>query len=197
MAKNRDRRGSHRSEWSDEGDHNFQEPSFFQKQPSRSLSNGVDAEVLWFNSDKGFGFVQTPDGGKAFLHIRQLEAAGYKTVADGTAIKVVIQPGDKGPHVAEVLDVAPASASRRAPHSQPESSSSDRPVVGEVKGVVKFYHPDKGFGFIGQMDGGKDIFVHVSTLGRSGIAILEEGQVVWVQYAEGAKGLEARSVRIA
>ena len=196
MAKNRDRRGSHRSEWSDEGDHNFQEPSFFQQQPSRSLSNGVAAEVLWFNSDKGFGFVQTPDGGKAFLHVRQLEAAGYRTVAEGAAIKVVIQPGEKGPNVAEVLDVGAAPESARAPRSQPVNSSNDRPVVGEVKGVVKFYNADKGFGFIGHMDGGKDIFVHASTLGRSGISTLEEGQAVWVQYAEGAKGLEARSVRL-
>ena len=155
MAKNRDRRRSHRSEWSDEGDHNFQEPSFFQQQPSRGLSSGVAAEVLWFNSDKGFGFVQTPDGGKAFLHVRQLEAAGYKTVAEGAAIKVVIQPGEKGPNVAEVLDIGAAPESGRAPRSQPVSSSNDRPVVGEVKGIVKFYNADKGFGFIGHGMGAK------------------------------------------
>lgn len=196
MAKNRDRRGSRRPEWSDEGDRDFQEPSFFQQQPSRSVSNGVAAEVLWFNSDKGFGFVQTPEGGKAFLHIRQLEAAGYKTVAEGAAIKVIIQPGEKGPNVAEVLDLGPASESGRAPPSQPLSSSIDRPAVGEVKGTVKFYNSDKGFGFIGREEGGKDIFIHVSTLARAGIASLEEGQAVWVQYAEGAKGLEARSVRL-
>lgn len=196
MAKNRDRRGSHRPEWSDERGEDYQEPSFFQQRPAKSLAVGVEAEVLWFNSDKGFGFVQTPDGGKAFLHIRQLEAAGHTTVSDGAAIKVVIQPGDKGPHVAEVLDVGPAPESRQAPHSQPASSSNDGPVVDEVKGVVKFYNPDKGFGFIGPKDGGKDIFVHASTLNRSGIAILEKGQVVRVECAEGAKGPEARSVRL-
>lgn len=198
MAKNRDRRGSQRSEWGDETRDDFQEPSFFQQRPARSGAPGVDAVVLWFNSDKGFGFVQTPDGNKAFLHIRQLEAAGYTTVGDGAAIKVVIQPGDKGPHVAEVQEVGEAPQTSAAPPSprsaRPAAHASD--AGEEVQGTVKFYNPDKGFGFIGLKDGSKDVFVHVSTLSKSGIASLDQDQAVWVKYAQGAKGLEARAVRL-
>ncbi|MCO6388424.1 cold-shock protein [Aliihoeflea sp. 40Bstr573] len=192
MAKHRDRRASHRSEWSDEAPSDFQEPSFFRQRPTASAHSGVNVVVLWFNADKGFGFVQTPDGGKAFLHARQLETAGHSTVTEGTTMKVVVESGDKGPQVATVLEV----------DSPPTAKVAQRPVppvnaaVDEADGTVKFYNSDKGFGFIGLANGGKDIFVHASTLSRSGISTLEQGQAVRVTYAQGAKGLEARSVRL-
>jgi CspA family cold shock protein len=71
-----------------------------------------------------------------------------------------------------------------------------RSVVDEVEGVVKFYNSSKGFGFISTVNGSKDVFIHTSTLARSGVVTLVEGQAVWVQCAEGTKGLEARSVRL-
>jgi CspA family cold shock protein len=45
-------------------------------------------------------------------------------------------------------------------------------------GVVKFYNGTRGFGFIQPDDGGKDVFVHVSDLERSGVYSLNEGQKV-------------------
>jgi cold shock protein len=45
-------------------------------------------------------------------------------------------------------------------------------------GVVKWYNSQKGYGFIQPDDGGKDVFVHVSALERSGLRGLNEGQKV-------------------
>lgn len=45
-------------------------------------------------------------------------------------------------------------------------------------GSVKWFDQIKGYGFIEQTDGGKDIFVHISALNRSGIKTLKEGQKV-------------------
>jgi CspA family cold shock protein len=45
-------------------------------------------------------------------------------------------------------------------------------------GTVKWYNPDKGFGFIQPDDGGKDAFVHVSALERAGMSGLREGQKI-------------------
>lgn len=46
------------------------------------------------------------------------------------------------------------------------------------KGTVKWYNDQRGYGFIQPVGGGKDIFVHVSALERSGIRALSEGQKV-------------------
>ena len=45
-------------------------------------------------------------------------------------------------------------------------------------GTVKFFNSQKGFGFIQPQDGGKDVFVHISTVERAGMSNLNEGQKV-------------------
>ena len=61
---------------------------------------------------------------------------------------------------------------------------------------MKWFNPEKGFGFIARDGGGKDVFVHVSALERSGLATLEEGQHVVADVVEGRRGLEAARVRL-
>ncbi len=58
------------------------------------------------------------------------------------------------------------------------------------------YKADKGFGFVGQDNGGKDVFVHASALTRAGLSGLTEGQRVRMQVGQGQKGLEARSIEL-
>jgi CspA family cold shock protein len=45
-------------------------------------------------------------------------------------------------------------------------------------GIVKWFNPKKGFGFIQPSGGGKDVFVHISALQEAGITNLDEGQKV-------------------
>jgi CspA family cold shock protein len=45
-------------------------------------------------------------------------------------------------------------------------------------GVVKWFNPSKGFGFIQPEDGGKDVFVHITALEKAGIRNLDEGMKV-------------------
>ena len=59
--------------------------------PSATRASGsVEAIVKWFNAEKGFGFVAVAGGSEAFLHIRQLEAAGHSSVPEGARVKVRI-----------------------------------------------------------------------------------------------------------
>jgi CspA family cold shock protein len=61
---------------------------------------------------------------------------------------------------------------------------------------VKWFDAERGYGFIALDGGGKDVFVHISALERSGLTSLGEGQQVIVDVVEGRKGLEAARVRL-
>jgi cold shock protein len=142
----------------------------------------VQAVVKWYNPDKGFGFVQLADGsGDAFLHVSIVERGGHSSVPPGATLEVRAGPGPKGLQVTEILSVDSSTAQqdvpRRARPERPMYPSADQAAV-EEPGTVKWYNAMKGFGFIASDRGGKDIFVHASTLERAGIAGLTEGQRV-------------------
>ena len=61
-------------------------------------------------------------------------------------------------------------------------------------GTVKWFNPDKGFGFISQ-DGGPDVFVHFSAIEGSGYRNLDENDKVEFEIAQGPKGPNATNVR--
>ncbi|MEO6013761.1 MAG: cold-shock protein [Devosia sp.] len=57
-----------------------------------------------------------------------------------------------------------------------------------TNGTVKFFNTTKGFGFIQPDDGGKDAFVHISAVERSGMSTLNEGQKVSYEIETGRDG---------
>ncbi len=61
-------------------------------------------------------------------------------------------------------------------------------------GTVKWFNESKGYGFITQDNGGKDVFVHFSAVQGSGFRTLSEGQKVRFDIEQGAKGPQARNV---
>jgi CspA family cold shock protein len=177
------------------------QPEYFSPRPNQTQgSDPVEATVKWFNADKGFGFVTMAGGSDAFLPSRALEAAGHSSMPDGARLKVRISQGQKGPQVAEVLEVDTSTAQVMSKAGRPSPRpSSPRPGAGpteECLGSVKWYNVEKGFGFVAQDRGGKDVFVHATTLDRSGLNELAEGQRVRMQISQGQKGPEARSIEL-
>jgi CspA family cold shock protein len=158
----------------------------------------IGATVKWYNSQKGFGFVQLANGsGDAFLHASALERGGHGSVLPGSTIEVRIGSGPKGPQVSEVIGVDASTALQEpARRPRPDRPAPPDQTAVEEFGTVKFYAAAKGFGFISRDRGGKDIFVHASTLNRAGIPELAEGQRVAVDMVEGGKGPEAVSIRL-
>lgn len=59
------------------------------------------------------------------------------------------------------------------------------------RGTVKWFNPTKGFGFIQPDDGGGDAFVHISTVERSGLSSLNEGDKVEFELVTGRNGKAA------
>lgn len=63
-----------------------------------------------------------------------------------------------------------------------------------MRGTVKWFSDEKGFGFI-QQDGGEDVFVHHTSILGEGFKSLSEGQIVEFEVTKGQKGLQATNVR--
>ena len=125
--------------------------------------------------------------------------SGINAPQPGETVEVCIGSGYKGPHVIEVLLVDSStdiSVPRRSSFPPATSSRPDSSAPVEEIGTVKWFNPEKGFGFIARDGGGKDVFVHISALERPGFTELNEGERVIVDVVEGRKGPEAAGVRL-
>jgi len=170
----------------------------FRRSPSENAAPSgppIDAVVKWFNADKGFGFVELADGsGDAFLHVALLQAAGHDAVDPETKLSVQVGQGQKGRQVTAVLGVdasaggAPRAAARPAPRASSGRERPDPATAVEVEGTVKWFNPEKGFGFVVCEDGGKDVFVHISVVERAGLGGLDEGQRLAMKVVKTQKG---------
>ena len=65
-----------------------------------------------------------------------------------------------------------------------------------MEGAVKWFEAEKGYGFISPDGGGKDVFIHITALRRSGVNALDPGQRVRVDVVDGKKGLEADRITL-
>jgi CspA family cold shock protein len=76
-----------------------------------------------------------------------------------------------------------------------EARAAVRELFGMAQGTVKWFNPDKGYGFIA-VDGGKDVFVHFSAIQADGYRSLEEGQRVEFDITQSDRGQQAEKVVI-
>jgi CspA family cold shock protein len=76
-----------------------------------------------------------------------------------------------------------------------EARAAVRELFGMAQGTVKWFNPDKGYGFIA-VDGGKDVFVHYSAIMQDGYKSLDEGQRVEFEITQSDRGQQAEKVFI-
>lgn len=79
---------------------------------------------------------------------------------------------------------------------RPPRRTVDMSSATQLDGVVKWFNPDKGFGFVAGEDGGKDVFVHISVLQAAGMGPLADGQRVSMKIVETPKGREAVQISV-
>jgi CspA family cold shock protein len=63
------------------------------------MKNG---KVKWFNSEKGFGFIEAEDGNDVFVHYSAIQTEGFKTLEEGQEVSFEVVEGARGPQAANV-----------------------------------------------------------------------------------------------
>jgi CspA family cold shock protein len=59
-------------------------------------------KVKWFNDSKGFGFIESDEGGDVFVHHNDIQMEGFRTLAEGETVSFEIVQGEKGPRATNV-----------------------------------------------------------------------------------------------
>ena len=132
----------------------------------------LDGRVKWFNRDRGFGFIAARRTGRdVFVHVSQLQRAGYSEVLPGMSVLCEAEDGPRGLQCTRILAIDQTTADIPKPDSDWE------------RGIVKWFSAHRGYGFITRGEGTPDIFVHREVLRRLGFTTaLQSGQGVDVRW---------------
>jgi CspA family cold shock protein len=77
----------------------------FEDDQQEPTAVDVDVTVKWFNGIKGYGFVTTPDGDDAFMHVTSLQALGRNSIPPESRVKCDLGPGRRGLQVLTVKEI--------------------------------------------------------------------------------------------
>ncbi len=65
----------------------------------------TEGTIKWFNSKKGFGFIEQESGDDVFVHFSAIEMSGFKTLAEGELVEFEVEKNDKGLSAKKVVKV--------------------------------------------------------------------------------------------
>ncbi len=65
----------------------------------------MQGKVKWFNPDKGYGFIETDEGGDVFVHFSAIQTDGFKTLDEGQSVEFEVVDGNRGAQAANVVTI--------------------------------------------------------------------------------------------
>jgi cold shock protein len=156
----------------------------------------LSGTIKWFDVSKGFGFI-IPDNGMPdiLLHVSCLRRDGFQAAYEGARVVAEVLQRPRGLQAFRILSMDETTAVHPAQMPPPRTHVTVTPTSGLERAQVKWFNRLRGFGFLTRGEGTADIFVHMETLRRFGLAELRPGQFVLVRYGNGPKGLMAAEIR--
>ncbi|CAM1639560.1 Cold-shock protein [Bartonella apihabitans] len=155
----------------------------------------ISGTIKWFDVSKGYGFIVPDIAGvpDILLHVTVMRRDGFHTALEGARVVCMVKKGERGLQCIQVksIDLSTAVHPSELPARTHVVVS---PESGLERAIVKWFNREKGFGFLTRGEGTEDIFIHMETLRRFGLAELRPGQVVLVRYGRGEKGLMAAEI---
>jgi CspA family cold shock protein len=69
------------------------------------MSERIEGTIKWFNSSKGYGFIEREGGDDVFVHYSAIQAEGYRTLYEDQRVEFSIEEGPKGPQAVDVVPI--------------------------------------------------------------------------------------------
>lgn len=157
----------------------------------------VKGSIKWFDATRGFGFLVSDQiDGDVLVHFSILKEHDRRSLPEGAIVECLVIEQERGLQARKILSIDLSSAV--VPESVPSTSSASERVnpsellddAGGFEPVrVKWFNRLKGYGFVvRENDESEDIFIHMETVRRGGLADLHPDDPLRARIAMGRKG---------